>query len=236
MSRRVIAAAIAMCAAALLPAAPGAQSQGKANWLNDGGDPQRTSWQKSETILSPSTVKNMKLLWTVQTDNKPRQLHNLFPPLVVSDVQTPQGPREIAVVAGISDNIYGIDVEKGTEIWKRHFDSTFEEPPGGRGYGPLCPGGLTATPVIAPMETAGKYKVYAISWDGRLRQLDVATGEDLAPPELFLPSNGKPYALNLSNNVIRFSAYGLPFDGRNSSGGARSSPERQTIRAESEDV
>jgi outer membrane protein assembly factor BamB len=56
--------------------------------------------------------------------------------------------------------------------------------------------------VIAPLETPGKYKVYAVSWDGRLRQLDAATGEDLAPPEPFLPPNGKPYALNLVNNVI----------------------------------
>jgi outer membrane protein assembly factor BamB len=202
MSRRVVAAALAMCAAAFLPVAPGAQAPRKASWLTDGGDPQRTSWQKNETILSPSSVKNMKLLWTVQTDNQPRQMHNLFPPLIVPDVQTAQGPREIAVVAGISDNIYGIDVEKGTQIWKRHFDSTYDEPVGGRGGGPLCPGGLTATPLIAPMDAPGKYKVYAISWDGRLRQLDAATGEDLAPPEPFLPSNGKPYALNLHNNVL----------------------------------
>ncbi len=27
----------------------------------------------------------MKLLWTVQTDNQPRQLHNLFPPLIASE-------------------------------------------------------------------------------------------------------------------------------------------------------
>ena len=202
MSRRVVGAVLAMCAAALVPSGPGAQGPGKASWLTDGGDTQRTSWQKNETILSPSTVENMKLLWSVQTDNKPRQMHNLFPPLIVPDVQTGHGLREIAVVAGISDNIYGIDVEKGTQIWKRHFDSTFEEPAGGRGYGPLCPGGLTATPVIAPMETPGKYKVYAISWDGRLRQLDAATGEDLAPPEAFLPANGKPYSLNLHNNVL----------------------------------
>lgn len=202
MSQRVMGAVLAMCAAAWWPSAPGAQGPGKASWLTDGGDQQRTSWQRNETILSPSTVKNMKLLWTVQTDNKPRQMHNLFPALIVPDVQTGQGRREIAVVAGISDNVYGIDVEKGTQIWKRHFDSTFEEPAGGRGYGPLCPGGLTATPVIAPMDAPGKYKVYAISWDGRLRQLDAATGEDLAAPELFLPSNGKPYGLNLHNNVL----------------------------------
>ena len=49
MSRRVVAAALAMCAAAFLPVAPGAQAPRKASWLTDGGDPQRTSWQQNET-------------------------------------------------------------------------------------------------------------------------------------------------------------------------------------------
>jgi PQQ-like domain len=173
----------------------------KAQWLTDGADSQRTSWQRHETLIGKGNAKDIKLLWTLQTDNLPRQLHNLFAPLIVSDVSTAAGPREIAILAGVSDNIYGIDVEKGTQIWKRHFDSTFQELPGTR-YDPLCPGGLTATPVVAPLESPGKYKVYAISWDGRLRQLDAATGEDLAPAEPFLPSNGKPYALNLMNNVL----------------------------------
>jgi hypothetical protein len=30
----------------------------------------------------------------------------------------------------------------------------------------------------------------------------MATGEDVFPPEKFLPGNGKPYALNLVNGVI----------------------------------
>jgi outer membrane protein assembly factor BamB len=202
MVRRFFGSVIALGAAAAWTSMPLAQGQKKANWLMDGFDSQRTSWQRNETLISPASVKTMKLMWTLQLDNQPRQMHNLFPPLIVSDVQTPAGPREIAVVAGVSDNIYGIDVEKGTQIWKRHFDSTFQEQPGGRGPGPLCPGGLTATPAIAPTDTPGTFKVYAISWDGRLRQLDVATGEDLAPPEPFLPSNGKPYGLNLYKNVI----------------------------------
>ena len=57
----------------------------------------------------------------------------------------------------------------------------------------LCPGGLTATPVIGPGRAPGTWIAYVVSWDGRLRQLDVATGKDAAPPELFLPPNGKPY-------------------------------------------
>ena len=40
-------------------------------------------------------------------------MHNLFAPLIIGDLQVAGGTREIAVVAGISDNIYGIDVEKG---------------------------------------------------------------------------------------------------------------------------
>ena len=205
MNRTLWTSVAALCAAAAWSAVPGAQSTpaaAKANWLMDGADNARTSWQQHETIISPASVKNMKLAWTVQTDNAPRQLHNLFPPLIVSDVQTASGPREIAILAGVSDNIYGIDVEKGTQIWKRHFDSTFQEPVGGRGGGPLCPGGLTATPAVVATGAPGKYNVYAVSWDGRLRTLDAATGEDAAPPELFLPPNGKPYGLNVYKNVV----------------------------------
>ncbi len=48
----------------------------------------------------------------------------------------------------------------------------------------------------------GKYIAYAVSWDGRLRKLDVATGNEIEPPALFVPPNGKPYGLNLVNGVI----------------------------------
>ena len=177
-------------------------SQGPADWLTDGGDPQRTAWQRNETILSPTTAKNIKLLWKIKLDNEPRQMHALFPPLIVGRVTTTSGPKQIAVVAGVSDNLYGIDVATGTLLWKRHFDSTYTPVPGGRGGGVLCPGGQTATPVIAPTATPGKYVLYAASWDGRLRKVDVATGEEIEPPALFMPPNGKPYALNLWNGVI----------------------------------
>jgi outer membrane protein assembly factor BamB len=203
MKRNVFAASVcALCTAAAWTAAPRAQTSNKASWLTDGGDSRRTSWQRNEAILSPASAKHMKLLWKIELDNPPRQMHNLFGALIVPDVQTANGPREIAIVAGVSDNIYGIDVEKGAQIWKRHFDSTLEEPPGGFGSYTLCPGGLTATPVVVPADTPGKYKVYAVSWDGRLRTLDPATGEEIAPAEPFIPGNGKPYALNFYENVI----------------------------------
>lgn len=174
-----------------------------ADWLTDGGNPQRTAWQKGEKILSVASVKNMKLLWKLHLDNEPRQMHSLFPPLIVERVNTANGVKQIAIDAGVSDNIYAIDVEKGEVIWKKHFVSTWTPPaPNGRPGDILCPGGITATPVISPAGTPGKYTIYAASWDGMLHELNVADGEDIAAPSKFMPPNGKPYALNLWKGVI----------------------------------
>jgi hypothetical protein len=77
----------------------------------------------------------MKLLWKIKTDNEPRQMHSLFPPLIVGKVDTKAGPREVAILAGVSDNIYAIDVAKGEILWQKHFTSSFQAPLGGRGGG-----------------------------------------------------------------------------------------------------
>ena len=37
-----------------------------ADWLTDGYDSQRTHWQKDEKLISPTTAKNIKLLWKIQ--------------------------------------------------------------------------------------------------------------------------------------------------------------------------
>src|SRR3712207_6592707 len=120
-----------------------------ADWLTDGGNPQRTAHQDREHILTVANVKGMKLLWKYQTDNEAREMHALFPPLIVGRVVTPAGPKQVAIVAGVSDNIYAIDVAAGTLLWKHHFESTFSPTPDVT-FGTLCPGGLTATPVIGP--------------------------------------------------------------------------------------
>jgi hypothetical protein len=107
-------------------------------------------------------------VWKLKLDNASRQLHNLFPPMIVSDVRTANGPKQIGVVAGVSDNVYGIDLDAGTQLWKRTFDNTFTDQANSRYY-TLCPGGLTATPVVGPGAKPGQYIAYAISWDGPAR-------------------------------------------------------------------
>ncbi|MBS1857372.1 MAG: PQQ-binding-like beta-propeller repeat protein [Acidobacteria bacterium] len=181
----------------------GSTAMWSADWLTDGGNTKRDGWQRDEKLFSVSSAKDTKLLWKIHLDNEARQMHSLFPPLIIDKLNTSAGVRQVAIVAGVSDNIFAIDVEKGQLLWKKHFDSTWTPPAsGGRGGGILCPGGITATPVIAPAGTPGKYTIYAVSWDGRLHQLNAADGEDVVAPQKFVPPNGKPWALNLFHNVI----------------------------------
>jgi outer membrane protein assembly factor BamB len=172
---------------------------GAVDFLTEGVDNARTGWVRDEKIFNAGNVASMKLLWKLKLDSTPRAMHNLFAPLVAERVTTAQGALEVAVVAGVSDDLFGIDVAGGRQIWHRHFDSTLANPGGTNDT--LCPGGQTAVPVMA-QTSAGKYTVYAVSWDGRLRQINLADGQDVAPAEKFVPGGGKPYALNLYNGVI----------------------------------
>src|SRR5580658_7420451 len=87
----------------LIPSAWGA------DWPTDGGNPQRTNWQKDETVLTKDNVGNLKILWKMKLDNAPKQMHSLFPPLVINQVNTSSGTKQIALEAGVSDNLYAID-------------------------------------------------------------------------------------------------------------------------------
>jgi outer membrane protein assembly factor BamB len=172
-----------------------------ADWPTDGGSSKRDGWQRDETILGKDNVAGIKLLWKLNLDNQPREMHSLFPPLIASDVKTSSGSKEIAVEAGSSDNLYGIDVATGTLIWSKHFPYKSEKPQV-PGRGPLCPGGLVATPVLAPKMDGLARTVYAASSDGLLHQLNVADGEEVATPVPFLPPNAKAYALNIFDGYI----------------------------------
>ena len=202
-----------------------------ADWLTHSGDPQRTAWQKAETTISKENVKGFQLLWKLKLENEQKALHALLGPLIVGRLITNRGFKEAAIVAGSSDNIYAVDADLGKLLWKRHFDYSSETPQA-QNSSWLCPGGLTATPVIPPppnfasrpTAAAGSSprtpgaapaaprpagggafnvrRVYVLSSDGNLHQLNLANGEEVVPPKKFLPPNGKPYSMNLVDNVL----------------------------------
>ena len=64
-----------------------------ADWLTDGGNPQRTAWQQDEHILTKENVKGMQILWKTKLDSPPSEMHSLFAPLIVDNVRTADGPN-----------------------------------------------------------------------------------------------------------------------------------------------
>jgi outer membrane protein assembly factor BamB len=196
-----------------------------ADWLTHSGDPQRTAWQKAETSITKESVKGFQPLWKLKFENEQKALHSLLGPLIVGRIITNRGFKELAIVAGSSDNIYAVDADLGRILWQRHFDYSSETPQV-QNSSWLCPGGLTATPVIppppnfasrpspapgaagvpgAPRRPAARStvrRVYVLASDGNLHQLSLANGEEIAPPKKFLPPNGKPYSMNLVDNIL----------------------------------
>jgi hypothetical protein len=221
MKKFVLGTAVALCClsgytltaqrAAAPPPAPALY-----DWTTDGGDNQRTGWNKSEKTLTKTNIGRLKLLWKIQTDNNVRALHALMPALVLGQLKTPSGVKQVAFVSGISDNLYAIDVQAGQILWKKHWD--YELPQrgggggggggGGAGRGPqnpaslgfLQPGGSSDVPVIGPPDGQGRRPIYFVTGDGVLHTLNAATGDDLEPAFPF--HTGKGWALNLVNDTI----------------------------------
>jgi hypothetical protein len=183
------------------------------DWLTDGGDNQRSGWQKDEHILTLANVKDMKILWTYSTGNQVRALHSLMPALIVDNVSTANGTKQVVIFSGISDNLYALDAADGSVIWKRHFDYPAPPARGGNngpnaGRGPadpahlnfLGPGGSSDTPTIGPKDSQGRWPVYWADGGGNLHTLNLADGTELQPTVPF--ATGKGWALNLVGNII----------------------------------
>jgi hypothetical protein len=206
---------VVACAFASAPRAQAPASNSNAgqlvDWLTDGGDNQRTGWNRDEKILTKENVKNLKLLWKLQTDNEPRALHALMPVLVVAQLKTANGTKQVGFVAGISDNLYAFEVETGKILWQKHWTYPLSATPagfGGRGQQPsdprhlgfLRPGGSSDTPVIGPPDAEGRRAIYFVTGDGMLHILNAADGTDLQPPYKF--HEGKGWALNLVGQTL----------------------------------
>jgi len=171
-----------------------------ADWLTDGGDVQRTGWQKNEKILNKENVHGLQVLWQAKLDTKPREMHTFLPTLVVDSVQTASGVKQLAITAAISDDVFANDVATGKLVWKQHFEYT--PVPTARPGGELCPGGQTATPTIGPSDASGKRILYALDGAGMLHELNIADGKEIEAPVKFGWPNGKHYALNLWGNYL----------------------------------
>ena len=144
-----------------------------ADWLTEGGDPSRDNWQQREKILTPGTVKGIKLLWKRDLTEK-----SLTAPVILGPIVTHRGIKELVFVEGSSGAIYAIDADLGRTFWTRKLDS-----------GKPCPG-MPVTPLITPERVRTKEDgeghtplrpIYFTGSDGAVHKILPTTGEDMGP-------------------------------------------------------
>ena len=128
----------AVIAAALAGSVTFAQpGRGGSQWLTALADAQRTSWVRADDKISVAALSKpgFDQQWKSKLDNQPRGAHGLAQGVTASGV-TLFVP--MSVVAGSSNNVYGIDNDLGYVVWRRHFDAALPAATA------ACAGGITS--------------------------------------------------------------------------------------------
>jgi len=193
---------LAFAAGAALVTVP-AQGQSASEWLTSSGDAARDGWQRVESKITPRNAGKMELLWKTKLAAKPMGMLSFREPLVVTGVKTPDGTHTLAIFAAAANQVFALDAETGKVVWQSNLKWESEKPQEpGEGGGFICTNALSATPVVSPIDAPVR-RLYVLASDGYLHTIDLTTGEDAEAALEMLPlPYGKPYGLNLVNNVI----------------------------------
>jgi outer membrane protein assembly factor BamB len=177
--------------------------QSTSEWLTSSGDAARDGWQRVASKITPRNAGKLQLRWKVKVDSRPMGMLTFREPLIVSGVKTADGVRTLAILAGASNDVHAINAETGKVVWETKLKWASEKPQEeGQGSGFICTNALSATPVVSPREAPVR-RLYVLTSDGYLRTIDLSTGGESDPPIEMLPlPYGKPYGLNLVNNVV----------------------------------
>ncbi len=141
MKKFVLAAAVLACACV------GRAQMGRTtDWWTYGGDAQRTGWEKNDQKFTKDDVKNFQLLWKMKLDNKQKGTHALLPPVILGNLIGYRGFKELAFVAGSSDELWAIDADLDRLYWQKRVGAEG----GSRSVkaSVTCSGGLTAMPSL----------------------------------------------------------------------------------------
>lgn len=202
-----------------------AQSGRASDWWSQAGDAQRTGWERQDQTFTKAEVKDFRLLWKMKLEGKAGAPSALRPPLIIGNLIGSRGFKELAIVAGGTDNLWVIDADLARMYWTRDFGNaaaktcaaalaptpslaapiTFRFPP------PGTPRPVTAPPVNVAQEIAAAAAlrrliehrpIYMLSSDGALRRLNVDNGAELDPAVPFLPAGSRARSLNVGQNVV----------------------------------
>ncbi|MBS1598286.1 MAG: discoidin domain-containing protein [Bacteroidetes bacterium] len=200
--------------------------------LTQHNDLGRTGWNSQETILNNTNVKagTFGKMFSVPVDD---QVY--AQPLVVTNVSTAQGVKNVVYVATVNNTLYAFDADDGTLYWQRNFTPNGFRPPVNTdvhanicitGYNDFSGNfGIVGTPVIDKASNS----LYFVSRDVdptkadntpqsvtsypstgfymRLHSIDIRDGSDKVAPSLITATTAGTGAgsVNIGNNTFMIS-------------------------------
>ena len=206
-----------------------AYAQGRPlDWSFYGGDAQRTGWEKSDSRITKENIKDFQLVLKRKLENGQGGQRSLSPPVVIGNLISYKGFKELGFVSGSSDTLWSIDVDVDRIFWQKRLVPSKVSSAIASG---TCSAVVTATPSLTPpMNFAARPRpaapapvnaappkprgilgtgafgeprpAFALSSDGKLHLLNTSNGDDLVPPISFIPANGNASSLALSDGVI----------------------------------
>src|SRR5450432_300270 len=89
------------------------------DWSFYGGDAQRTGWEKTDSSITKENVKDFQLVIKRKLDNGQSGPRSLTPPVVIGNLISYKGFKELGFVAGSSGAIWSIDVDTDRVFWRK---------------------------------------------------------------------------------------------------------------------
>ena len=192
------------------PAPPPPPASAVGDWLMIDHDQMRTGFAPDEAAISPATVANLKLRWSLNVDGQVSAQ-----PLYAGSITVGSRVRDVLIVATSGNSIYAFDANSGDQLWKTNFGSQPSNCDLAGGFGVFG----------APLIDRASLRAYAVADDGSLRTVSLVDGTAAAPPLAVIPNpatNKVWGGLNRQGNIIYFAT---------ASDGCDTAPWRGTIYA-----
>ncbi|MEJ0049151.1 MAG: hypothetical protein WDN04_25840 [Rhodospirillales bacterium] len=145
-------------------------AQATIDWPTFGGSAQRSGYNASETILSPSTVPHLRLHWRAKAG--PVYGHNIFEPSLLRQVKTPSGTFDLLLMTLSGGAVTALDAATGKTVWSTGIIPTRI----------TCPDGTSSVIGIGEPATVDvdHGRVFVVDAGGMLHALALATGIEMA--------------------------------------------------------
>ncbi|HEY7944457.1 MAG TPA: PQQ-binding-like beta-propeller repeat protein, partial [Casimicrobiaceae bacterium] len=154
----------------------GIQGASAYDWLQFGGDPQHSSRNTAETILTPANVGSLAVRYQVTlagtVDGAPAFLEN---------VSTSGGVKNLLFVTTRDGRIIALDAQNGAVVWSQ------QNGPGGC---TINNGGSTCYTTSSPAIDPNRLYVYSYGLDGSVHKFQVGDGTEI-------PGSGWPEIVTL---------------------------------------